>query len=178
MSALDKEYIIPFEGLKLGTHEFEFKITDAFFESFEYSLIQAGNLDVTLSLEKKETMMIGNFAAEGTINTTCDRCSDPLELPVSGKFQLIYKFDDQESDDEALIIVYPNQFDIDVKGNILELITVSLPSRMIHNEGECNEEMVELLDEYSSGYIEEEEDDEEDVSDPRWDALKKLKGNE
>jgi hypothetical protein len=31
----EKEYIVPFIGLKLGIHEFEFEIHDAFFELFK-----------------------------------------------------------------------------------------------------------------------------------------------
>jgi len=61
-----KEYIIPFIGLKLGFHEFEFEIHDAFFEDREYSIIHNGNVNVKLVFEKKGTMMIGEFTIKGT----------------------------------------------------------------------------------------------------------------
>jgi hypothetical protein len=31
-----KEYLIPFIGLKLGKHHFEYQISNAFFEIFDY----------------------------------------------------------------------------------------------------------------------------------------------
>ena len=193
MAQVKKEYVIPFVGLKIGTHEFEFNVTDEFFEGIEYSIVHKGNINVKLTLEKKETMMIGNFVLEGTVGTDCDLCNDPVEVDIEGEYQLIYKFDDQPSNDETLIVVYPDEFEIDVKENILELISVSLPSRSIHAEGECNEEMIEILDEYrvnadsdSDDDLDEEDateedelgdddGDDDDYIDPRWEALKGLK---
>ena len=50
-------YIIPFIGLKLGTHTFEFELGDAFFADFEYSEITNADFHVLVTLEKKTTMM-------------------------------------------------------------------------------------------------------------------------
>lgn len=183
----DREYVIPFVGLKIGKHTFEFDITDAFFETVEYSLIDKGNVHVTFTLDKKETMMIGDYVINGEVETSCDLCNEPVRVSIEGTYQLIYKFDDQPSDDEMLIVVYPEEFELDLKENILELITVSLPSRAIHEEGECNEEMIELLNQYRVNAddedadddtfedAEEESDDDDDPIDPRWSALKDLK---
>lgn len=174
-------------------HTFEFDITDAFFEQVEYSLIEKGNVHVTLNLEKKETMMIGDFTINGKVSASCDLCNEPVEVDVKGEYQLIFKFDDKPTDDETLIIVYPEEFEIDVRENLLELISVSLPSRTIHQDGECNEEMLELLNEYRVNADEEdlededyedaedtgeETDEDDEYIDPRWAALKNLGKNE
>ena len=180
-----KEYIIPFVGLKIGKHTFQFEVTDSFFENFEYSIIHKGNVKVTLVLEKKETMLIGDYALEGAVVTNCNRCNDLMNIKINGEYQLIYKFDDKPSDDESLIIVYPEEYEIDVKENILELITVSLPSRSIHPKGECNEELISILDEYimvsnNEDSLEHKEDiienteEKDEYIDPRWQALKDL----
>lgn len=189
MAKTDRDFVIPFVGLKTGVHSFQFEITDAFFEKVEYSLIDKGNVLVTLNLEKKETMMIGDFTIEGSVETSCDLCNEPVSVNIHGEYQLIYKFDDEPSDDESLIVVYPEEFELDVKDNILELISVSLPSRAIHPEGECNEEMIELLNQYRVNSDDEEDYDDEDFEeeldedeeegeenvDPRWAALRNLK---
>ena len=175
MTKSNREYVIPFVGLKIGTHDFEFDITDKFFEEFEYSIVQSGDVKVNLALEKKETMLIGNFSINGVVRAACDRCNDPVEAEIEGEYQLIFKFDDKPSDDESLVIVYPEEFEIDMTDHILELITVSLPSRLVHEEGECNEEMIELLDNYSIHSDEELDDEAEEEVDPRWAALKNLK---
>ena len=176
---MNKEYIIAFEGLKLGVHNFEFKITDTFFEIFDYAIVHKGNVKVDLALEKKETMLIGNYTISGNIEKECDRCTEPVLVEIDAEYRLIYKFDTEPSNDESLIIVYPEQHEVDVKENILELITVSIPSRAVHAEGECNEDMKEMLDAYmlrSEDELEEIEEilpTEEEI-DPRWQALKGL----
>ena len=184
--------MIPFVGLKIGMHTYEFEIANAFFEQVEYSLIEKGNVRVTLNLEKKETMMVGEFNIEGSIEASCALCNGPVNVEIEGEYQLIFKFDDKPTDDETLIIVYPEEFEIDLRENLLELITVSLPSRSVHPEGECDEEMMELLNEYrvnaddedfddedfeEAEDTEEEPDEDDDYIDPRWAALKNLGKN-
>lgn len=184
MATSKSDFVIPFVGLKTGVHEFEFVVDDAFFEAIEYSVIQQGNVLVTLHLEKKETMLIGDFSLKGSVRVPCDRCNDPADIKIKGDYRLIYKFDDQPSDDETLVTVYPEEFQIDVRENIYEFITVSLPSRRVHEEGGCNEDMIELLSEYtinsenrndSSFDDDHDDDDDDDEIDPRWAELKKLK---
>lgn len=169
-------------GLKLGVHEFDFEVTNKFFEEFEYSIVQGGDVNVHLTLDKKETMLVGDFSLEGNVKATCDRCNDPVDVEIEGNYQLVFKFDDQPSDDESLVIVYPEEFEIDLNDHLLELISVSLPARTVHEEGDCNDEMIDLIDEYSlnSENLEEldegeEDDDDDDEIDPRWNALKNLK---
>jgi uncharacterized protein len=182
-----RDFIIPFVGLKTGVHEFEFEIENTFFEELEYSVIQKGEVLVNLSLEKKETMLIGDFSLKGSVTVPCDRCNDPIAVKIYGAFKLVYKFDDTPSDDEALITIYPEEFEIDVRNNIYEFITVSLPKRCVHEKGMCNEDMIELLNEYTINSDEEEDidldqhdndqddNDEDNDIDPRWEKLKKLK---
>lgn len=186
---LNRDYIIPFVGLKLGVHQFEFDITDTFFDNYEYSIIRKGNVKVELSLDKKETMLVGNYTVSGVVQSECDRCTDPIEIDIEGEYQLVYKFDTEPSDDESLIIVYPEEFELNIADNILELIMVSLPLRSIHEEGECNEEMIERFKEYVLVEEYDEDEDDEDLLedseeedgdddgeiDPRWSALKGLK---
>lgn len=181
----NKEYIIPFVGLSLGNHKFEFDITDAFFDGIEYSIIHKGNVHVELLLEKRETMLVGYYKIKGEVETNCNRCNDPAETKVKGEYRLVYKFGTEPSDDESLIIIYPEQFEINVKDDIFELITVSLPLRSVHKKGECNEEMIEILGEYiltkekvvkdESDENDSNDDDDNDYIDPRWAALNKLK---
>ena len=191
-----KEYIIPFIGLKLGFHEFEFDIRDTFFEDRDYSLIHSGNVNVKLVLEKKETMLIGEFTINGSVFTDCDRCNDQVEVPVKGQYRVIFKFGLEPSDDETLIVLHPDAYEIDLYDQLYEFITVSLPTRSVHPKGECNEEMLELLNKYSlqkdeddeewddedwdeedddeDDWDDDEDDDDDDPIDPRWSGLKNL----
>lgn len=186
MKPSKREYIIPFVGLKLGKHEFSFQVEDTFFEQLDYSPISSGKLEVELVLEKKETMFIANFTTEGIVTTTCDRCDTPLELPINGELEIIYKFGDEDSGDENLIVLFPEDYEIDVTDPIYQMIILALPPRKLHAVGECDEEMWKLIQKYTvnsdvSDEDEFDEDDEEEdnlgfedfnPNDPRWSMFK------
>ena len=93
-------------------------------------------------------------------------CNDLMDFPVKGAYKIIYKFGSESSDDETLIVLDPDAYEIELKETIYELLTVSLPAKMIHNSGKCNPEMVELLKKYIVTPSEPENDeDNEDWSD-------------
>jgi uncharacterized protein len=166
-------FAIPFVGLKIGLHEFEFDIDKSFFESLPYSLIENGRLIAYLELEKKETMLIANLEIDGFIFTDCDRCSEPLAQEIEGDLTLYYTFGEEESEDENLIVIAPESYQIDLTQPLYELISLSLPAKMVHEDGDCNEEMVELIDKYQQPSSDSKTDEDDDI-DPRWSALKNL----
>jgi hypothetical protein len=63
-----KKFLIPFVGLKLGKHHFEYQINNAFFENFEYDEFQNSDIKVSLVLDKKSTMLELDFKHKGTVN--------------------------------------------------------------------------------------------------------------
>ena len=195
-----RKYVIPFIGLKTGNHLFEYDLTDQFFEGIENSIIHSGNVHVKLNLEKKETMLVGVYHLNGSVTTECDRCTDPIDVDIEGEYQIIYKIGGgQASDDEALVILEKEAFEIDVEMNLYELAAVSLPLRKIHAIEDCNQDMIALLEKYVVNSLENDEDDEDfeddeevdfededntiindndkndnDDIDPRWSILKNL----
>ena len=158
----DNQFIIPFVGLKQGKHEFEYDITDAFFETFEYSIIQNGNVHIDFTLDKKDTMMVGEFQLKGRVKKACDRCNDPLEISIEGEFKLVYKFATEDEEDESLVVLFPEEYELHIKDSLLEFMNVLLPSRTIHKEGECNEDMLNYLNEYIVNSLEEEDEDDDE----------------
>ena len=164
------EFIIQFVGLKIGTHRYEFNIDKSFFEGVENTLIDDANVLVELALEKKETMMIAEFSLSGTVTTPCDRCNDPMEVQIHGDYRIVYKFGTEVSEDENLIILHPESYELNVSAPIYELLVISLPARRIHPEGECNEEVMDLYNKYIVNANQPDEDDEWDEDDDEdWD---------
>ncbi|MCJ8208165.1 DUF177 domain-containing protein [Mucilaginibacter sp. RS28] len=169
-----RTYSIPFTGLKLGKHVFEYAITDAFFDEFEYSLVKKADLQCRVELDKQETMIILDFHITGTISLTCDKCLAQYPQVVDLQEQQIAKFAEEEVDeDEEIITLKKNDYEIDVAGLIYEYVNVAVPFiTRCSDEGNtpyCDKEMLDKLKDLSgSGETNEQQD-------PRWDALKKLK---
>jgi uncharacterized protein len=171
-----KPYSIPFTGLKLGKHQFDFEITDAFFDGFEYSLIKKGNLKCIVELDRQETMLVLNFDIRGNIDMTCDRCLAGFPHQIEVTEQQIAKFSEEEiSEDEDIITLTKNDHEINIAPLVYEYITVAVPFIAVcTDEGRtqyCDNDMLDKLEQLSGGG--DEPDDEQD--DPTWDALKKIK---
>jgi uncharacterized protein len=169
-----KEYSIPFTGLKLGKHQFEYTVNDAFFNEFEYSLVKKANLVCQVELERQETMLILNFHISGTIDTNCDRCLAQYPQQVDIHEQQVAKFSEEElGEDEEIIVLTKNDHEINIAGLIYEYINVALPFITVcDNEGEtpyCDKEMLDSLNKLTANT------EQNDAADPRWDALKKIK---
>jgi uncharacterized protein len=164
-------YMVPFVGLKLGQHLFDFALDKTFFESLPYSLVDDGKLVVKLNLEKKETMLVASFEVKGVVSMPCARCNEEMSQKIKGDLTVYYVFGDEESEDENLIAIPKESYEIDVQQSMYEMIMLALPARSAHKKNECNEEMVRLIEQYMS---KPDPKDEKDNIDPRWAALKNL----
>ena len=159
------EYKIPFIGLKEGLHVYDFQIGESFFSSFEFGEIQSCDIKVTLELHRSSNMMQLDFTLEGIAHFPCDRCSEMLQVPLSGAYQQIIKFGDETDLDEEIIVFGPAEHIIEVQQWIYEFAHLSLPLKRVHeNLDDCIE----------VDFVEDDAPDEEEI-DPRWSALKGLK---
>lgn len=167
-----RDYFISFRGLKIGNHEFDFQITDSFFETFEYSRTKKGNIALNVMLNKAETMLNIDFAFKGEVDVVCDSCGENFDFPLDFTERLIVKFSDEEQEDGAEIIFLPNTaYEINLVQFIYEYVNLALPMRITHPEDEegrptCPIDVLEEFEDFS---------EQENEVDPRWDALKKLK---
>ncbi len=70
----DKQFIIRLNGLEVGSHLYEFKVTDSFFETRDYSDIQGANVKVAVELLKQNSIISLTFKLSGTLQVLFDRC--------------------------------------------------------------------------------------------------------
>ncbi len=180
VKALSK-FNIDIYGLEERPYEFDYALGEAFFEQMPQEIIERGDFKVHLRLEKSSTMIQLWFTIDGQAELTCDRSLEPFEEPVHTKDKLILKFGDhyEELTDE-ISIINRNTGRINVANYIFEFIALAMPMRKIHPD--LREEDDEATDDdqagaiiYSSEKNEVETKNEEPKTDPRWEALKKLK---
>ena len=174
---VNKDFLIPFVGLKQGKHQFEFEINKAFFDDFGFDEYNDVNIKVNLVLEKKSTMLELSFKHKGTVNVPCDLSNEDFNLAVKGKLNLIVKFGDEYNDDNDELLVLPHgEYQVNVAQYIYEMIVLSVPLKRIHpgiKDGTFAGEILNKLDELAPKE-EYKEKKEEEITDPRWDGLKKL----
>lgn len=169
-------YIIPFVGLKDGEHRFDYVIEDTFFKDWEYSEVKQARIHTQVVLTKAPNLLVFDIKMEGTINIPCDRCGDSFDFPVWGERKFIVSLtNDKFEDGDDIMSLSLEASEIDISQNLYEYINLLLPQRRIHPAKEdgstgCNPEAIKILNKFSAK-------EEEPATDPRWDALKKIKQN-
>jgi uncharacterized metal-binding protein YceD (DUF177 family) len=170
-----KEYLIPFIGLKIGKHQFDYQVDNTFFARFDYDEFNDASIKVSVVLEKKSTMLTLEIKHKGTVNVPCDVSGEEFDLAIKGKLNLIVKFGDTYNDEHEELLILPHgEFQVNVAQYIYESIVLSVPLRRIHpgiKDGSLTDviEKLEALAPKENKTIEQNND-----IDPRWENLKKL----
>ena len=171
-----KQYIIPFIGLKQGKHLFEYEIDNTFFDAYGFNEFNYSSLQVTLVFEKKTTFFELNFEVIGTVNVACDTSLEPFNQKINGNLPLVIKFGQEYNDDNDEMIIIPHEYyELDVSQFIYELIILSVPTKKVHPkvlDGTMNSEALNKLRELE--IKKNKSSSNEDITDPRWDKLKSL----
>ncbi|WCM43453.1 DUF177 domain-containing protein [Flavobacterium sp. CBA20B-1] len=190
----EKDFLIQFSGLKQGTHRFEYTIENDFFNLFNYSEFNSTNLQVTVEMLKKQTMLELDFSHKGTVNVPCDVTNEDFDLPIEGNLKILVKFGDEFNDENEDLLILPHgEFQVNVAQYIYEMIVLSVPYKRVHPDIATNDEEelgddldfldsddLEMIneDDFSEDETNESEPDENSdnnkETDPRWDKLKKL----
>ena len=171
------EFLIPFIGLKLGKHQFEYQINKAFFESFDYDEFESADIKVSVVFDKKNTMLELNFKHKGTIHVPCDLTNEMFDFPIKGKLKVIVQFGEEYNDDNDELLILPHgEHEINIAQIIYEMIALSIPLRKVHpgvKDGTLDSEALRKLNELRIEEVKEEDNTQENI-DPRWDKLKQL----
>ncbi|WP_400075648.1 YceD family protein [Winogradskyella sp. R77965] len=175
MKALN-DYIIPFVGLKVGEHHFDYQIDNTFFQHFEYDEFNSVNVKIDLSFEKKTTLLELYFSAVGSVNVNCDLTNEPYDQSINDQYKLVVKFGSEYNDDNEDILIIPHgEYEINVAQYIYELIVLAVPIKRTHpgiEDGSLQSDILSKLEELSPSEDKKTKSSEE--IDPRWNNLKKL----
>ncbi|MEJ1221405.1 YceD family protein [Sediminicola sp. 1XM1-17] len=170
-----KEFAIPFSGLKQGKHEFEYKIKNEFFESFEYDDVNGANINLHVTLNKMSTMLELEMHAKGTVNVNCDVTNEPFDQKITSSLELVVKFGDEYNDENDEILIIPHgEHQINIAQYVYEMLVLAIPQKRVHPgvlDGTLESEAIAKLEELQPKEIKENKGNN---TDPRWDALKKL----
>lgn len=171
-----KEFTIPFVGLKVGKHHFDYEIKKEFFDYFEYEDFNSCDLKIDLDFVKKSTLLELHFEVTGTVNINCDVTNEPYDQEIENSFDLVVNFGEEFNDENIDILILPHgEYEINIQQYVYELIVLSMPLKRIHpgvEDGTLDSDILNKLEELSPKIKDTKKDQEE--SDPRWNTLKQL----
>ena len=170
---------------------FEYRLDNEFFANIDGPEVQRGKVDVTLGVKRTATVFELKFHLSGVIYIPCDRCLDDMEHFIDTDEELFIKLGHEYIEESDNMLTIPeNDGELNVAWFLYEFIALTIPIKHVHPYGKCNKEMSERLQKMSAKRIDDDDDIEEDMpdfindattqeeeqpTDPRWDALKKLK---
>ena len=169
-----ENYTISLNGWENSTRSFDFKVENTFFDLFDHSPISEGDLDIAIKVEKSERIIRVDGHLIGTVNVECDRCLDPFDLLIEGSFGIFAKPEEGHEgniiDDDETLYYSTSEGILDLAELIYNYIILSIPLKKIHpvdtgGNSLCNAEMIKYL----------KTNNKKQDSDPRWEALNKLK---
>lgn len=166
-----RNYDIVFSGQKNGQHEFQFEIDKAFFQLFDTEQEFTDPKIVADVLMDKHTTFLEIFIkTSGTVNLVCDITNENFDHPIENEIKVLVKFGAEYDDSEEDVITIPmNDHAFNVAQLIYEVVMLAIPMKKI--SANVSEEDLAILEKFSP----KDEIEEEPESDPRWEALKKLK---
>lgn len=175
-----------------GKYEIDFEIGREFFQHFEDNeLLDEGILTVRVLMDKGANLIEMNFLITGEVKLTCDRSLEEYFEHLEITEKILFKYGEVEEEvNEEVYIITRDTSKINVAQFIYEFILLGLPAKKIHpdHRTEFDEEDFEAEGTYAyidgdyGGESDEDssadQDQKEEIADPRWELLKKLKNKE
>mgnify|MGYP000850246073 CR=1 FL=1 len=163
-------YIIPLQSLLEGVHEIAYKIDKEFIELHNIERMSDVNLEIKIEFTKRSQVHTLKLFLQGKAEVECDRCLDPILVKVRNEQTFVVKVgveNDNFTDSEDVILIAPDDIEIDLSHILYESLLLALPLKNVHAETKCNKTMLSYL---QKG----EKQENKEQHDSRWDSLKNI----
>jgi uncharacterized metal-binding protein YceD (DUF177 family) len=170
------EFDIKFVGLKIGKHNFQFKINNDFISKFQDALIDNLDINLNFTLDKQsDRLFLMEFEFSGSLGLECDRCLQSINYPVKQHYRIVLKVDNTEKNsDDDVIFVSSNDFKVNIASYVYEFVSLLVPMKKTCEtiNQKCDQQMLKIINNFSvkTGLSEEKNDN-------NWNILKNLKNN-
>ncbi len=165
------DFNIEFSGLKLGHHNFDFDISETFFNDYNYCDFSHVDINIDVALIKKTTIMEFNIVVRGNVRIKCDLTNEPYDQPIDNNIDLVVKFGNEfNNEDDEILIIPHGEHKINLAQYIYELIILSVPAKRIHPgviDGSLKSEILNILEDLKPK-------ENKKTVDPRWEKLKEI----
>ena len=149
---MDKnEFSIPLNGLAGGKTRYGYAIGKEFFESYGNTEILNADLQVTVDVEKSGQYIGIDCRICGDVVVECDRCLEPLTLPVDTTAMLSVKFgagtetEEDEAPEREIVWLSADNTELDLAQIVYDYVCISIPQRRFHADGQCSGKVLEYL---------------------------------
>jgi uncharacterized metal-binding protein YceD (DUF177 family) len=164
---------IPSAALKADEASYKWELGPDFLRIFdeEHEGIH-GHFKVFLELYREGGIINADFHITGIVETSCDRCSVAIKLPIDSEYQMIIKFGDPQDSSDDVIFILTDAHELNVGKHIYDFILLSVP--ISHRIEDCETLPNPPCDMSILQYLSENQFNEDPGDQPSpWDDLKK-----
>ena len=149
-------FLIPLNDWAAGERRFSFQAGTEFFQMFENQEILDADVNVEVTVHKSGARKVeAVLCLQGEVTVPCDRCLEPLTLPV-------------DANPSEVLTPSESEKEWDLSQAVYDYTCLSLPLHKVHPEGECDPSTVRFLSR------EEQKNEEADIQNSPFSALKGL----
>ena len=161
--------IIKVSNLPVGIHAFCFK-NDA--EELQLGEPFVDSLVLDCKLDKSQHQIVANCNLTISVELNCDRCNDNYRQNLQTDFTLLFVYDRDKLNEDDMNIKYLSPADdkIDLTSDVSDYAKLALPLKKL-----CSEECKGLCVNCGTNLNLNNCNCKDDISDPVWDPLLKLK---
>lgn len=146
------QYKIELASLSEGKHSYDFVCDTEFFHNMEATQVKQADVAVHLDLDHRHDSYRMHFTLRGEMQLPCDRCLDPLALPVDTTYDITVRYGDDYDDtaDDVLQIPYADT-SLNVAYMLYDTLMLTIPMKHVHPQGQCNKAMAATLNRHMTG---------------------------
>lgn len=169
------QFKLQLKSMPEGIDREEYHLDKAFFMDMESDGVRDADLTVVLTTNHHAGVYDLQFQVTGNITLLCDRCLDDMELPIETGYHITVKYGEDYNDDSDDLLEIPESDNyLNVAYMIYDTVMLAIPIKHVHPLGKCNRAMSAILKQHSALPI----DTDDSPTDPRWDALKEMAGDQ
>jgi uncharacterized metal-binding protein YceD (DUF177 family) len=146
-----KTIIIPIDDWAAGERTFRFLADSEFFQTFGNTEILDAAVGVEVRAVKQGSRRVeADLHLTGTVTVACDRCLEPLALPVDEAQSFSFRADVPEGTDLSeegteVLPLTSAPGGLDLSQVVYDYVCLALPLQRVHSNGECNPDTVRFL---------------------------------
>jgi len=121
-------YSVNIIGLSNKAHTFDFRIGDEFFKQYGTEILQGGDFEAKVVLDKHETFIDADFSITGKARLVCDRSLEPFDEPVKVHRKIMFKYGEEPSElSDEIVIITRDQATLELGQFMYEFISLEIP---------------------------------------------------
>jgi len=159
---------IDLQALKEGQTTLHFTLDNDYFKNASLHDVLGGTVHTEVIIDRHKRLFDLKLHAKGTLRIPCDICLEEMEHAVDYDDLFVIELGNGTPDGDTIVIDEQNPM-LDFAALINDSLDLQLPIRHVHEEGQCNAEMIARLNAQNQSSTE--------TIDPRWKDLEKLRND-